>query len=196
MRVTLQFRTFDGEYVRLLSEGDSLAGDHFANHFGSVLFLKLRVRLRSIDLIEDVRQATLLRVLQILRQGSGIREPRKLAAFVNSVCENVIREHCRAERRFEAWDSEMEERADPSVDLDAGLVNDERKRMIQDILAALSGKDRRILRALFLEELDKAQLCAEFAAGPAYLRVLQHRAKTHFRAACGERTAAPAVNPA
>jgi len=192
--LTLQFETFNGEYVRRLTEGDSGAGEHFASYFGSLLSLKLRMRLRSPESIQDVLQTTLLRVLQILREGSGVRSPERFGAFVNAVCENVIREHWRAERRYETWDADIDEPIDPSIDLDAGLVNADRKRKIEEILNALPERDRRILRAVFLEEADKEALCARFKIDANYLRVLQHRAKAHFREAFGAQNPPPSVN--
>jgi RNA polymerase sigma-70 factor, ECF subfamily len=195
MRATLQFETFDGEYVRRLAEGESSAGNHFAEYFGNVLYLKLRVRLRFPDLIDDVLQTTLLRVLQILRDGEEIRRPERFGAFVNSVCNNVIREHFRAQRRYDAWDEEMPEPVDPSVDLDADLVNNDRKRLIDEILMTLSERDRRILRAIFLEETDKTELCSQFKIDQGYLRVLQHRAKAHFREAYDERNDVRPIKP-
>jgi len=184
--LTLQFQTFDGEYVRRLTEGDSETEGHFASYFGNLLRLKLRMRLRSSDLIEDVLQTTLLRVLQILREGHGVRNPEKFGAFVSAVCENVTREHRRAQRRYDALGEEMEEPIDPSVDLDAELVNADRKKRITQILNTLPYRDRRILQALFLQDIDKKALCAQFNIDTGYLRVLQHRAKARFREACKE----------
>jgi RNA polymerase sigma-70 factor (ECF subfamily) len=195
MLIALQFQTFDGEFVQRLKEGDSTAGDRFASYFGDVLHLKLRVRLRVPDLIEDVLQTTLLRVLQILREGSGIRNPEKLGAFVNTVCDHVIQEHYRAELRYEAWDEHTEEPIDGSIDLDADLVNEDRKATIEEVMSVLSEKDQRILRAVFLEEIDKAILCEQFRIDQNYLRVLQHRAKTRFREICEERGFAPRFKP-
>ena len=75
------FETFNEEYVRRLTNGDSGAGEHFASYFGNLLFMKLRVRLRSAELIEDVRQETLTRVLVVLRQGAGVDRPERFGAF-------------------------------------------------------------------------------------------------------------------
>ena len=119
----MTFDTFNEDYVRRLTDGDSGAGEHFATYFGNLLYLKLRVRLRSVPLIEDIRQETLTRVLAILREGGGVNRPERFGAFVNGVCNNVVRELCRSERREEPWDDEMAEPMDPAVDLDAELVS-------------------------------------------------------------------------
>ena len=137
----MTFETFNDDYVRRLTDGDSGAGEHFASYFGSVLFLKLRVRLRSIELIEDVRQETLTRVLVILREGEGVKRPERFGAFVNGVCENVVREFCRTDSRDESWDEHnIEEPIDPNVDLDASLINSDRQREIRLIFSALPEK--------------------------------------------------------
>jgi len=181
----LQFQTFDEEYVRRLADGDSAAGDHFASYFNNVLYLKLRVRLRSPELIEDVKQETLLRVLVILRQGEGVRRPERFGAFVNAVCNNVVRELCRLDKRYEAFDEQVEEPADHTIDMDGPLMNQDLQRQINEILRELQERDRKILRAIFLEETDKAEVCRRFGVDPRYLRVLIHRAKSHFREALG-----------
>jgi RNA polymerase sigma-70 factor (ECF subfamily) len=41
--------------------------------------------------------------------------------------------------------------------------------------------DRRILKALYLEEREKDSVCREFGVTRGYLRVLLHRAKERFR---------------
>ena len=192
----MTFETFNDEYVRRLSDGDSGAGDHFASYFGNLLFLKLRVRLRSTELIDDIRQETLMRVLVILREGRGVKRPERFGAFVNGVCNNVVRELCRLDGREEPWDANMEDPTDPTVDLDANLVNADAKREIQLVFAQLPEKDRTILKAIYLDEIDKAEVCRQFQIEPGYLRVLMHRAKVQFRRAYRDRGGPPAVNRA
>jgi RNA polymerase sigma-70 factor (ECF subfamily) len=178
----LKFESFNEDYVRRLTDGDSEAGEHFAAYFESVLFLKLRVRLRSLELIEDVRQETLLRVLAILRKGEGVYRPERFGAFVNGVCNNVMRELRRLDQRDAPWDEDnIEEPIDSSIDLDANLVNAESKRVVEQVLAALPEKDRKILQAIFLDEIDKPEVCRMFKVDANYLRVLLYRAKAQFR---------------
>jgi len=196
----LTFETFNAEYVRRLTDGDSGTGDHFASYFGNLLFMKLRVRLRSAELIEDVRQETLTRVLVVLRQGAGVDRPERFGAFVNGVCNNVVRELCRSDGREEPWDETVEEPVDSTVNLDAALVNADSKREIARILAELPEKDSRILQAIYLDEMDKAEVCRLFRIDAGYLRVLLHRAKAQFRAAYrrgreGRADGPPPVNP-
>jgi RNA polymerase sigma-70 factor, ECF subfamily len=192
----LKFESFNEDYVRRLAEGDSGAGEHFASYFGNLLFLKLRVRLRSLHLIEDIRQETLTRVLIILREGQGVKRPERFGAFVNGVCENVVKELCRLDGRGQPLDDTVEEPVDSTVDLDAELLNADLKREIRQIFARLQEKDRRILQALFLDDKDKKEVCRMFHVDPGYLRVLVHRAKAQFRKAYRGEDPPPSVNRA
>jgi DNA-directed RNA polymerase specialized sigma24 family protein len=85
----------------------------------------------------------------------------------------------------------MDEPIDPSVDLDGALVNADLKREIARIFAELQDKDRKILQAIFLDEMDKAEVCRMFQVDSNYLRVLIYRAKVEFRRVYSE----PPVTP-
>ena len=52
---------------------------------------------------------------------------------------------------------------------------------IETVLDELSAKDSEILRMLFLQDCDKADLCRRFGVTEDYVRVLLHRAKSRFR---------------
>jgi RNA polymerase sigma-70 factor, ECF subfamily len=177
----LIFHTFDADYIRRLTDGDPATEEHFAAYFSELLLLKLRSRLRSPHLIEDVRQETLLRVLQSLRRKGGVEYPERFGAFVNSVCNNVLLEFRRSESRTDPMGEHDAEPADTTVNLDEPLVTSDLKRQVAQILDALSERDRQLLRAIFLEEQDKAAVCARFHVDQNYLRVLLHRAKSRIR---------------
>jgi RNA polymerase sigma-70 factor (ECF subfamily) len=123
----------------------------------------------------------------------GIREPERLGAFVNSVCNNVVLEFLRSDKRHRPAEDEPDARpeAKPS-DPEAELMSQETKELVRRILEELPLRDRQILRALFLEERDKDEICAEFGVDRGYLRVLLHRAKNQFRASCMKQLEPPA----
>lgn len=178
----MKFESFDEDYVRRLTDGDPDAGEHFAAYFERVLFLKLRVRLRSVQLIEDIQQETLLRVLSILRRDGGVNRPERFGAFVSGVCENVMRELRRIDERDDSWEEQdVDEPTDPKVDLDAALISAEAKEVIRRVFAVLPDKDRRILQAIYLDGIPKADVCRMFNVNADYLRVLIHRARRQFR---------------
>src|SRR5215471_786062 len=102
----VQFHTFDAAYVENLCAGDFATQEHFVRYFTELLHLKLRSRLRSPQAIEDVRQETFARVFASLRKGGVLRQPERLGAFVNTVCNNVLFEHYRASSRSQPLEDE------------------------------------------------------------------------------------------
>jgi hypothetical protein len=111
----LERKVFDQDYVNRLTEGDPETEAHFTSYFGALLLIKLRGRLRSPQRVEDARQETFLRVLNVLRKKGGIQHPERLGAFVNSVCENVLSESFRADNRFQQVPENAVEPADENA---------------------------------------------------------------------------------
>ena len=171
--------SFDDNYVTRLREGDRWTEEHFLRYFNDLLLIKLRSRLRSKQAIDDVRQEVFLRVFRTLR-GEGIRDGRKLGAFVNSVCNNVLLEWYRSASRTEALEDAHDDVAD-ETDLEAIFATAETAAIVRRVLHNMPPKDADLLRAVFLEERDKDEVCREFGVDRGYLRVLLHRAREKFR---------------
>lgn len=178
----MQFHTFDASYVESLCAGDFATQDHFVRYFTELLHLKLRSRLRSPQAIEDVRQETFARVFASLRKGGVLRQPEKLGAFVNTVCNNVLFEHYRASSRSDSLDDEGQPEL-PATGMDAlGQVAQKQiKEKVREILVDLPPRDRDLLKAVFLEEKERDEVCREFGVDREYLRVLLFRAKQEFK---------------
>jgi RNA polymerase sigma-70 factor, ECF subfamily len=179
----LEFFAFDASYVEKLRAGDAHIEGHFVNYFSELIRLKLRSRLNSKEAIEDVRQETFMRVLTLLRGKGGLRQPDRLGPFVNSVCNHVLFEHYRSQKRTEATiDDEVEAtiagREPSALSL---LEAKDTERLVRQILNQVSERDRRLLHSVLLEERNKDEVCAEFGITRAYLRVLLHRAKLSFK---------------
>ena len=66
------------------------------------------------------------------------------------------------------------------VNMQAPASADEAEQ-VRLILSSLPARDQRLLRAMFLEEKDKDEICREFGIDRDYFRVLFHRAKDKFR---------------
>jgi RNA polymerase sigma-70 factor, ECF subfamily len=181
----LELFSFDDSYVARLKAGDPATQQHFVSYFTQLIVIKLRARYLSADTIEDVRQETFLRVLSILRKGAGVQHPERFGAFVNSVCNNVLLEQYRSSTRAESMDENFDP-PDKTIDMDRTLISEESQRQVHSVLSRLPERDRRLLRAIFLEEADKDQVCKEYGVDRGYLRVLVHRAKQQFRALLGE----------
>jgi RNA polymerase sigma-70 factor (ECF subfamily) len=182
--------TFDQEYVRLLTVGDPETERHFVSYFSELIRIKLRSKLRSPHLIEEVRQETFLRVLNTLRRKGGLQHPERLGAFVNTVCNNVMLESIRAETRTNPYPEEGFDPIDSRVDAESELVTEERKKLAKAVLAGLPTKQQELLRMVFLEEKDKEEVCKQLNVDREYLRVLIHRAKECFRTSFSKTVAA------
>jgi RNA polymerase sigma-70 factor (ECF subfamily) len=180
---TLQFHTFDADYIENLRAGDHRTQEHFVGYFTELLHLKLRSRLQSPQAIEDVRQETFARVIAGLRKPGALRQPESLGAFVNTVCNNVLFEHYRASSRSQSLDEEgAQELVSKGADAHSIAVASQIKVKVQQILLGLSVRDRSLLKAVFFEERDREEICTEFGVDREYLRVLLHRAKQDFKA--------------
>lgn len=177
----LEFQSFDEAYVERLQAGDFRTQEHFGAYFSSLIQVKLRSRLQSRECIEDVRQETLARVFASLRDGK-LQHPERLGSFVNSVCNNVLLEHYRANARCSSLDDEeAKDPPDQTVDLPGILARKETETMVRKVLDRLSERERRLLQQVFLEERDKDEICRDFGVDREYLRVLLHRAKQSFK---------------
>jgi RNA polymerase sigma-70 factor (ECF subfamily) len=178
----LEFHAFNAEYVDHLCAGDPATQDHFVAYFTALIHLKLRFRLKSPQAIEDVRQETFARVLTTLGRTDGLRQPEALGAYVNTVCNNVLLEHYRAKTRTESLDQDDQpELPAPDLDIVGKLAAGELKDKVREILLQMPGKDRMLLKAVFLDDKDRDEVCAEFGVDREYLRVLLFRAKKEFK---------------
>lgn len=179
----MDFHVFDADYVRRLTAGDPATESHFSAYFEKFIFLKLRSRRVSPEMIEDVRQETLMRVLKSLRQGAGVTYPERFGAFVNSVVNKTLQELTVKNSKHSQMEEDTPDPSDESVDLDAAIITEERKRMVAAVLIELPDKDQEILRLVFFEDLDRTVICNRLKVEADYLRVILHRAKAKFQTA-------------
>lgn len=177
----MDFFAFDQGYLDRLRAGDPATERHFANYFGTFLRIRLRARRVAPDVIDDVVQETLLRVMRIVVQ-CGVRRPECFGSFVNSICNNIMLEYYRVAAKNQPMENANAEVPDKVLDLEGLLVTEETARRVRRILDDLPKRDRNILRSMFFEEKEKDAICAEHGIERDYLRVLVHRAKDKFRA--------------
>ena len=188
----LQFHAFDAKYIENLCAGDRETQEHFFGYFTELLRLKLRSRLQSPHAIEDVCQETFARVLSVLRRDGGLRQPERLGAFVNTTCNYVLFEEYRSSRRSESLDEEgAPEPTAAGANAYDIAVSHQIKDKVHEILLNLAPRDRSLLKAVFLEERDRDEVCLQFDVEREYLRVLLHRAKQEFKAEYAKRIGHP-----
>ena len=178
----MEFFSFDEAYLKRLRERDFPTEQHFVAYFRKLLLIKLRSRLRSSQAVDDIAQETFLRVFKAMQSEGGIRQPERLGAFVNSVCNNVLQEFYRSTNHGAPLGDHVPEPVDKVIDLEGFLVTKQTREQVRKVLSQLGEKDRQLLRSIFLEEKEKDDVCREFGVDRDYLRVLLHRAKQSFRA--------------
>jgi RNA polymerase sigma-70 factor (ECF subfamily) len=172
----MELFAFDDDYVRRLREGERWTVQHYEQYFSVFLALKLRGRIPPGD-IDDVIQEVHMRVYAALRGDNGPRDGHKFGAYVNSICNNVVLERGRRDHH----DEEIVEDVPSLFDLFSELVTKETQERVQRTLSSLGTRDAEILRAVFIDELDKDEICRRFEVDRNYLRVLVHRALEKFR---------------
>jgi RNA polymerase sigma-70 factor (ECF subfamily) len=127
--------------------------------------------------VDDLVQETLARMVAAARE-SKIQNPASIGAFLSGICNNVILEY-----RRRLWrESPAESGPAPQHPLvapeaDALAVRD----AVAAALAELSDRDGEILRAFFLEDQDKEEICRATGLSDSQFRVVLFRAKDRFR---------------
>jgi RNA polymerase sigma-70 factor (ECF subfamily) len=179
----MERHVFDAEYVARLTRGEPETEAHFARYFGQLLTIKLRARVRSPEMAEDIRQDTLLRVIRNLREKNGVEHPERFGAYVNSVCDYVLLEFTRRSGKYQQIPEDAPDPVSQDVDPESSLVTEERKAQVRRVVETLNHKDQQVLRMLFFEARDKDEICRKLGVNRNYLRVRVHRALVHCREA-------------
>ena len=118
----------------------------------------------------------------ILRKENALRQPERFGAFVNTVCNNVLLEHYRSSSRSQSLEEEgMPEPQAKGADVVSVIASSQLSAKVREILLDLPARDRSLLKAVFLDERDRDEVCREFGVEREYLRVLLHRAKQEFK---------------
>lgn len=167
---------FDSKYIDALLHDNAEYVNHFSSYFGALLRTKLRSKLRNTELVDNVIQETLLRVMQQVTNGkAGL--PERLPAFVNSVCNNVMLEAFRVSSHSRGRRSEL------SNNVDEELISEERRVLVQRVLEELPARDRELLIKVFFEDRSQDEICERMDVDAEYLRVLIQKARARFRLA-------------
>ena len=178
----MEFQTFDAAYLEKLRGGDEPTEQHFIHYFSQLITLKLRSRLQSSQAIEDVKQETFARAFTLLRSEGGVRSGERLGSLVNSICNHVLLEYYRSMGRAQPLEEEVAANLlDSRSDALSEMISSETRDSVREVLESLGERERAVLRAVFVEERDKDEVCRELGIDRNYMRVLVHRAKQAFR---------------
>ena len=173
---------FDEAYLDRLRNEDGTTGQHFATYFGRRLNWRLAARDRNTDLIDDVRQETLRRVLEAVRKGL-LRDAQRLEAFVGSVCSRVLMEHWRKAKKHASADTDVETILSYS-NPERAYRRTEAVRRVRSAMQSLPVRDREILSIAFVAEEPAKEVGIRLQVSRTYARVLVHRAIGKVRELC------------
>ena len=126
--------------------------------------------------VEDVVQETLTRCMSALKE-QKIHKPDSLGAFLSGICNNVILEYQRKVWREGPGEPAAENTSLVAPEAEAMELQEE----VEAALARLSDRDGEILRAFYLQEKDKDEICRTMGLTDSQLRVALFRAKERFR---------------
>ena len=127
--------------------------------------------------VDDIVQESIARFL-VATQEEKVRNPEAAAAFLHGICRNVISEYRRRSQRDEPMPDVIPEppgKALPESDLF------EIRQAIARGMEQLPDRDRRILRAFYLEEKTKEEILKLMGLTDQNFRVVLCRAKERFR---------------
>jgi RNA polymerase sigma factor (sigma-70 family) len=175
------YSEFIDSYLSDLRVGKAEIQEHFATYFSRVLDRWLRSRLRDVTAIQDIRQETLLRVMENIGREKGLRDPYQLPQFVNRVCHNVLLEHWRKAHNT-AEVSKRLETLHESPNSEQNLQEAEEALHLRNALMRIPANDRTVLTMLYFEERSRAEVSRQIGVNQRYLRVLVHRAILRLRA--------------
>jgi RNA polymerase sigma-70 factor (ECF subfamily) len=171
---------FDSWYIERLRAGTADVEEHFTSYFEPLLNAVLRNRLRCPDLINDVRQETITRVLACVQLGQ-VHNPERFGSFVLGVCRRVQFEYLRRQTRNSNTQSEQEELVYGGANPHEEAATNERKQWVARVLRRLPSKDRQVLEMIYLEGMSRSEVCMRLGIKRDCFSVVLHRAKSRFR---------------
>lgn len=175
----MNYFSFDDDYVRRLVASDPVVETHFFHYFRGRLLMKLRKSVSPPSEAEDLCQRIFLIAVIALRDGRGPDDNRKLGGWMTGIARNLVSEWYRAPKPDQLDPDERDFASDKNLELD--MITLERVDIVRKTVDSMSPRDAEILRAVFLEERDRDEICRQYGIDREYLRVLIHRALKRFK---------------
>lgn len=135
--------------------------------------------------LEDHVHNCLIACINALKNGHGMREPEKLAGFVQTITRRHIGKEI--ERRVAERNTRVDLVFEPlshTPGADQAMIRSEAMEAARNTLAGLSARDREVLRRFYLEEQHNEQICREMSITPTQFRNIKHRAKKRCSDRC------------
>lgn len=154
----------------------------YSRYYHQTLFI-LERRTGDPELAQDLCQEAFCIVLERLRH-SPLADPNKLAAFLHSTAVNLyIAEVRKADRRKTFTDQALlDGMADGTQNQYRALLRERSGEAVRRLIDAMdNNRDRMLLYQYYIEEKDKAQVCASLGLTQRHFDKVLFRAKQRFK---------------
>ena len=170
--------------VERIGNGDGAAEQALVERYSRALLFMLRRRCGDPELANDLHQDVFRIVIERLR-GRGIKEPARLAGFIQSTGRNLLIGVIRRRQRRQTYAdtdsvSVAADDAQPAQYEQADA--DETAQHLRLLLDELnSDRDRAILTRFYLLQEDKRSICDGLKLSDLHFNRVLYRAKKRFR---------------
>ena len=169
----------DEKVVARIHMGDSEAEDYLSAKFTKRILFIARRKLPSIEDAEDIRQETLLAVLNAARQGK-INNPERLSSFIYQICSNKIYDFFKSSPKYTSIDDQK----DLEICTPAPINNWpslEESDMLRAKWKKLKLLDRRILYLKYIRKMKYEDIAQNLNLSIQTLKKRAQRAKEKMR---------------
>jgi len=163
------------QLIALIRQGDPAGMQALHDGFSDRIFFLALNELRSKADAEDVRNETLVRVMEAVG-ADRLQTPAALPGFVLATARNIIRESLRKGQRVESIaDQDFRAESHESV------VDHTIKRVMETVIGRLKPRERDFLRLYYYDELPKAEISRQLGIDQERVRLIKSRALKSFR---------------
>ncbi len=166
--------TFDAEFLTRLRQRDPATCTRFVFFFTPILEAKLRYTFKNHAAVEDVRNETLCRVIQLVDRDQ-VREPERFGAFVRGVCARIAQEYRKDNSRAQSFTTDSPEPKDERPMIEDLLNHEELRTILKSELSKLAEQDRKLIEEIYLQRRDRHDIALERGVSPGGLNVRLHR---------------------
>ncbi|MGE4072252.1 MAG: RNA polymerase sigma factor [Lysobacterales bacterium] len=162
---------------------DAAAERELAQRLRPGLRVILRARLGGAAMVDDLVQEALILIIARWRQGE-IADPQQQAAFAHTtavhLASNATRTEARRRRLASDYAHSVEAQFEPSPEERMA-----QRQLLEAVRATVeelpNERDRQVLRAYYLDDLSKVEICAELELEARHFDRVLHRARVRLR---------------
>ncbi len=166
-----------------ISQGDKKAETVLCEEFYEGTLYLLERKTRDLALAQDLCQEAFWKLLQRLRLGP-LEEPDNIVGYLYTIATNLYYEEYRKTKRRKTFTDQalIELVADKWDNQYRQLIKERKGEGVRRVITLMSNsRDRKLLYALFIEEKDKAEVCAELGLSSRHFDRVLYRAKERFK---------------